>query len=199
MIAPTSLLARLAAAVATLLACGLAPAQSPGEPALTKRATELRETPSDSGRSLASLAAQAPLTRLEQRQGPWLQVRTASGATGWLHLFDIAPTTGAQAPSGAQGPSGGGFLRGVTNAFAPRQQQQTVATSTLGIRGLGAEDIARAQPNMQAVAQVESQRQTEAQARDFAARAQLRTEKVEPLPVPATRAGTSPNPTGTPQ
>ena len=184
-------------AAALLLACGLAAAQSAGEPALTKRATELRESPSDTGKSVAALPAQAPLTRLEQRQGPWIQVRTAAGATGWLHLFDIAPTTGAQAPQGSQGPSSGGFMRGVTSMFARPAPVQT-ATSTIGIRGLGAEDLANAQPNLQAVSQVEAQRQTESQARDFAGRAQLKSESVEPLPAPARRAGAA-NPPGTPQ
>jgi hypothetical protein len=185
-------LARDGIAAALLMACGLAGAQSPGEPALTKRATELRETPSDSGRSVAALAAQAPITRLEQRQGPWVQVRDAAGATGWLHLFDIAPTTGAAAPQGTQGPSGGGFMRGVTGLFARPQPMQT-GTSTIGIRGLGAEDLANAQPNMQAVSQMEGQRQNEGQARDFAARAKLASQTVEPLPAERRTGGGSPS------
>ncbi|MBC5765289.1 SH3 domain-containing protein [Ramlibacter albus] len=191
---------RLGALAATLLlACGLAAAQSPGEPALIKRATELRDAPGESGRSLGALPAQSTVTRLEQRQGPWVQVRNAAGATGWVHLFDIAPTTGAQAPQGTQGPSAGGLMRGVTGMFArPQQQQMTTSTSTIGIRGLGAEDIAKAQPNTAAVAQMEAQRANEGQAREFASRAQLRSENVEPLPAPRRAPGTA-NPPGNPQ
>ena len=190
--------ARRGIAAALLAACGVAVAQSPGDAGLVKRATELRDEPSAGGRSVQALPAGATFTRLEQRQGPWVQVRSSSGATGWLHLFDIAPATGAQAPQGAQGPSAGGFMRGVTGFFAPKPQALTTATSTIGIRGLGAEDIASAQPNVQAVAQIEAQRQSEAQAREFAARAQLASRKVEPLPAPA-RGTASTNPPGNPQ
>ena len=55
--------------------CGAALAQL-GEPAVVKRAAELRDTPSESGRSLATLPAQEPVTRLPERRGAWVQVQT---------------------------------------------------------------------------------------------------------------------------
>src|SRR4051812_6089941 len=103
----------LRTAALLLLLAGPAWAQ---EAAVTRRATELRETPGDAGRSVAALPAQAAVTRTEQRQGPWVQVRTANGATGWVHLFDLGP-----AGTSAAGDSGnnvvGGALRGVGNLF----------------------------------------------------------------------------------
>ena len=57
-------------------------------------------------------------------------------------------------------------------------------TSTLGIRGLGAEEIARAQPNLSAVSAMETQRQSEAQARQFADRAAWVSVAVDPFPEP---------------
>jgi hypothetical protein len=60
-----------------------------------------------------------------------------------------------------------------------------VATSTVGIRGLGAEDLANAQPNLAAVAQADANRANAAQARQFAGSASLGSRQVEPLPTPA--------------
>jgi hypothetical protein len=60
-----------------------------------------------------------------------------------------------------------------------------VSTSTVGIRGLGAEDLANAQPNLAAVAQADANRANAAQARQFAGGASLSSRQVEPLPVPA--------------
>jgi hypothetical protein len=169
---------------ALVLAASLpAPAQAQEEPALARRTTELREAPGEAGRSLATLAADTPLTRLADRQGPWVRVRTAAGATGWVHLFDLGPA------SDAAGTSGGGAasaLRGVASFFTkPSQQRAITPTSTIGIRGLGAEDLAQAQPDTAAVTRMEALRVAEPQARQFAREAALRTESVEPLPVPA--------------
>ncbi|RYY66411.1 MAG: hypothetical protein EOO24_54070, partial [Comamonadaceae bacterium] len=51
--------------LALALAAGLPPAaQAQEEPAVVKRATELREAPGDAGRSLAALPADSTLTRL---------------------------------------------------------------------------------------------------------------------------------------
>jgi Bacterial SH3 domain len=163
------------------------------EAAVTKRATQLRETPGDSGRGLAALPADAPLTRLNERQGPWVQVRTAAGATGWVHLFDIGPAAGgASAPGGSNVV--GGALRGVTGLFGGTTTQQRGTTA--GIRGLGAEDLAQAQPNLGAVTRMEALRQSEAEARSFGSGAALQPVAVEPLPAPARLSAPSrvPNP-----
>lgn len=165
-------------ALAATLMLSPALAQS-GEPAATRRATELREAPGDGGRSLASLPAQSPLTRLTERQGPWVRVRTEAGATGWLHLFDVGP-------AGAGGNAAAGALRGITSLFGKSgPATMTVPTSTIGVRGLSAEELAQAQPNPAAVTRVEALRQSEGQARAFASAAAIRAVAVEPLAPPA--------------
>lgn len=154
------------------------------ESVLVKRAVELREAPGDSSRSLGPLTPQTPLTRLGERQGPWVQVRTAQGTTGWVHMFDIGASGGAR-PSGSSGTSGG--LGSLTSLFGRSGGQgggNTLATSTVGIRGLGAEDIAKAQPNLGAVGQVEAMRVDAAHAREFAAAAALNAYAVPALPEP---------------
>jgi hypothetical protein len=166
------------------------------EALLLKRATDLREAPGDSTRSLAALAARTPVTRSGARQGPWVQVRTAEGMSGWLHMFDLG-SAASVAPAGA----GTQALRGLTSFFnkGGAQGGNVTATSTVGIRGLGAEDLARAQPNPTAVIQAEALRQDADQARQFAARAALGSRVVDPLPAPAPPQSASPATFSAPQ
>ena len=152
---------------------------------VVKRATELRVAPGDTSASAGPLAAQTPVTRSASRQGAWVEVRTAQGATGWLHMFDL---TSAAAAS-AEGNAATGALRGLSNFFnrgnAP-VQASSGGTSTVGIRGLNAEDLARSRPNMNAVTQAEALRLNADQARSFAADARLSAQAVDALPAPAT-------------
>lgn len=179
-------------ALRTLLAAALlVPAAWAQEAAVTRRPVELREAPGDQARSIASLPAQASVTRGNERQGPWVKVGTAAGVTGWVHLFDIGP---AAAP--AAGSVAGSALRGVTSLFGGTQQPQRTAT-TAGIRGLGAEDIAQAEPNAGAVTRMEAQRQSEADVRSFAERSGWQPAAVDALPEPA-RGFTAPAGSGNP-
>jgi uncharacterized protein YgiM (DUF1202 family) len=176
---------------ALLLASALAQAQT--EAVLVKRTTELREAPGETSRSVAPLAARTPVTRSGARQGAWIQVRTAEGASGWVHMFDVAPASSAATPS-----TGANALRGLTSFFNKGSAQggATTATSTVGIRGLGAEDLARAQPNMAAVAQADTLRMDADQARQFASAAALRSRPVDALPDPAPAPLQNAGPTG---
>lgn len=153
------------------------------EDAVTRRGTELRDGPAAAARSVTALPAGSPVTRLPRRQGAWVQVRTAEGVTGWMHLFDVGPATVGEAGGGV-----GQVLRGVTGLLGGATPART-ATSASGIRGLDAEDLARAQPDAAAVGRMEALRQGEREAQGFAARAGLRATVVEPLPAPVA-AGT---------
>lgn len=157
-------------------------AHSQSEPVQVKRPSELRQQPSDTSPSVATLPAQTNITRLPERQGPWMHVKTDAGQVGWVHMFDIgtvqAQSTAANTASGA--------LRGLTNFFnRGTTQTTTTATSTVGIRGLGSEEIANAQPNLEALRQAEGMRADEPQARRFAGDAKLAARNVDPLPVPS--------------
>jgi uncharacterized protein YgiM (DUF1202 family) len=150
--------------------------------AVTKRATELRDGPASSARVLANLPADTALTRLPSRQSAWVEVRAPNGDTGWVHMFDVGAPNASTAPSNAAT----GALRGLTNFFTRGNQvgKTTTVTATTGIRGLGAEDIAQAQPNLAALTLAESYRQNAAQAQRFAANASLTARQVQPLPLP---------------
>ncbi len=171
-----------AAAVLSTAALAQAPVQ--GETVLVKRAAQLRDGPSDSARSLMPLALQTAIVRLGEKQGAWIKVSTPDNTLGWVHMFDVTAAAGAAAPPGNIGTNA---LRGITQFFNRGSGQtpgSNVATSTLGIRGLGAENLNNAQPNALAVAQAEALRVDAVQARQFAAGAALATRQVEPLPTP---------------
>jgi len=148
---------------------------------IVKRATQLRETPAEAAPGLAALAPQTAVTRLQARRGPWIEVRSAQGVTGWVHIFDVGTTPVAQGGNFATGA-----LRGLTslfgggNSLAPTR----TATATIGIRGLGAEDITNAQPNLTAVTMVEALRLDATQARQFASASALTSQTIDPLPAP---------------
>ncbi len=168
------------------LAAPLALAQN--DAVVTRRALELRETPDDAARSLAPLAAQTPVTRQAGRQGAWVQIRTAQGISGWVHMFEVGPAN-APAPA-SSGNAATSAMRGLTGLFDKGHSQtaSTGTTSVIGIRGLGAEDIANAVPNPALVNQAEAMRADAAQARQFASAASLTAREVKALPVPSARA-----------
>ena len=177
-------------ALAWLMAGGAVHAQAPAqeETVVVRRATEVREQPGES-RSLASLQAEASVTRLADRQGPWVRVRTGAGVTGWVHLFDLGTAGSAGASSGG---GASGLFRGVTRLFGKPASTSASNNATIGIRGLGAEDLAQAQPDTAAVARMETLRITEPQARQFAREAGLAAQSVSPLPAPAQPASSNP-------
>lgn len=168
-------------ALTAALACCLlaAPAQAQQDAAVIKRATELRQGPAESSASLGALAADTAVTRTSERKGSWVKVRTAQGATGWVHMFDVGPQAGTAAAGSNTATSG---LRSLGGLFGGGSS--TTATATVGIRGLSAEDIANAQPNPAAVQQAEKLRVSADQAQRFASAAALRKQNVEPLPEP---------------
>lgn len=167
----------LAAALA--LALLAVPAQAQQDAAILKRATELREGPAQTSASLGALAADSSVARTGERKGSWVKVRTPQGAAGWVHMFDLGAQAGA-APASGGATSG---LRSLGGLFGG-SGSTTTATSTVGIRGLGAEDIANAQPNPTAVRDAEKLRVSAEQAQRFASASALRTQRVEPLPEP---------------
>lgn len=180
---------RISALIFATLAAAQAHAQT--ESVVVKRVTELREAPSATSASLATLAAQTLVNRRPTRQGAWIQVHTAAGVTGWVHMFDVSATSTSSAPSN----TATGALRGLSNFFnrgSAQTSSTTTATSTVGIRGLTGEDIANAQPNLAALSHADGLRMDATQARRFAAEADLGAQAVEPLPVPPSPVAATP-------
>ena len=173
---------RLRSLVAALAAALTSAAFAQSDAIQVKRTSELRQQAAEAAPSVATLPALATIVRLPERQGPWVHVKTESGQVGWVHMFDI----GTVQNQSATATTAAGALRGISNFFnRGSAQPTTTATSTVGIRGLGSEDIANAQPNLEALKQAELLRTDEAQARRFAGDAKLAARPVDPLPVPA--------------
>lgn len=171
----------IAVACAALVACT---AYAQTETLMVKRAAELRQGPSETTPSVVALPAQTSITRLPERQGPWMHVKTEAGQVGWVHMFDVGSAAAASNSSNSGGGASGA-LRGLTNLFVNNgAKTTTTATSTVGIRGLGAEDIANSQPNLQTLKQAEGLRVDAAQAKRFASEEQLTARAVDPLPDP---------------
>ena len=147
---------------------------------------------------MAPLEAGAAVTRTSERRGAWTRVNTPQGASGWVHMFDLGPQTGAGSAASSGGSAAASGLRGLGGLFGNNSSGTTTATSTVGIRGLGAEDIANAQPNPGAVGQAESLRVNAEQARQFASSAALRSRDVPALAQPALPSGGSAAATGVP-
>jgi hypothetical protein len=175
----------LAAALsACLLLPGAAFAQT--EAVLIKRPAQLRDAPGEASRSLTALPVQTTLTRLGERQGPWIKVQMADGTQGWVHMFDI--TSGSAGQTSNAGTSALRSITGFFNRGSAQANASSLPTSTVGIRGLGAEDIANSQPDVAAVAQLDANRLSAAQARQFAGSAALASRVVSPLQAPAAPA-----------
>ncbi|HQY38473.1 MAG TPA: SH3 domain-containing protein [Giesbergeria sp.] len=166
-------------AAALALSLLAAPAQAQQDAAVIKRATDLREGPAQTSASLGALAADSSVSRTGERKGSWVKVQTPQGAAGWVHMFDLGAQAGS-APASGSATSG---LRSLGGLFGG-SGSTTTATSTVGIRGLGAEDIANAQPNPAAVKDAEKLRVSSEQAQRFASASALRAQRVDPLPEP---------------
>ncbi len=149
--------------------------------ATIKRPTQLRAAPGDGAASVAELAANATVTRTPQRQGAWVQVRSESGAMGWVHMFDIG--TPARDNTAAQA------LRNLGNK-ASSGSSISVATATVGIRGLGEGDVSRSvvvgskASRSEGLNQADRWRAGTDSARAFAKTAALQARAVEALPTP---------------
>ena len=178
-------------ALASVLAVTAMCAAAQTETLQTKQAISLRDQPATTATTLASLPAGTSVTRLPQRNGPWMQVQTGTGQVGWVHMFELtASKASAPASNGLTGALRGlsGFLnRGSSSGGT------TVATSTVGIRGLSKEDIQNAAPNTAAVERLEQFRVDDTQARRYASERSLQAQAVTPLPAPAEPAAPNTN------
>lgn len=138
------------------------------EQAATNRATDLKERPAFEAKTLAPLAAGAPLKVLS-RQGAWTQVESG-GKRGWIRAFHLRFEATVETSS-----SGGGSLGGLTSifGFGGRKAPETSRVATLGIRGLTPEDFKNASPDQAALRKLQSYRADKATAERFAREAKL--------------------------
>lgn len=139
------------------------------------QATPLRTAPEQSAESRQLLRQGEQVTVL-RRQAGWVQITTAGGVSGWAHMTGLK----LAAPSFSQ--RAGGFFRWFGGGT--RVATNETANVTIGVRGISAADLAQAQPNLTALAQMEAIPSGVAIGNRFGAQRQLTAQTVDYLAVP---------------
>ncbi len=85
-------------ALVGLLTPGLVSAQDTAT-VLTRQTVELKATPDSVGRIVARLPTRTSLQQVPGRFGPWIQVRTTQGVTGWVQAMEVSGARVLQMPS----------------------------------------------------------------------------------------------------
>lgn len=143
---------------AWFLACGLAAAQQ----VTISRDSSLHAEPNADAPVVAQIKQGTPAQQIG-KQGAWVNVKTGSG-TGWVYSFNVAYA--ATGPASAAGSGGGGARRGGV-------------TSTIGIRGLEAEDLKKATFDANQLNSLDSFATTKQDAESAARGSGLKGSKVE--------------------
>ena len=144
--------------LALLFACGVAAAQ----PVILEHDAQLLASPSAGARVVASLKKGAT-GELLARKGAWVNVKTQSG-TGWVNSFNVREQSAPAA-------------QGLGNIVAPRRKP--VATATIGIRGLEAEDLKNSRIDPQQVKLLDTYAASAQEAQEAAQASGLSAARVE--------------------
>jgi hypothetical protein len=149
-----------------LSVCTLAEAQQPG---LTNRSTDLRASPDDSAKLIRTLSEKTSVELLERR-GPWNRVKVGSdqGFIRMMHMGGGAMVVESQASTGGSTMSAFNRLLGGDKSSGGRAQAATV-----GVRGFGKDDVAKAQMDTAALAQLKRFQSSSSDAQSFASQGGL--------------------------
>ncbi len=131
------------------------------------RNSDLREKPFSDSRSIATLSSNSKI-EIQKNQGAWMQVKTPQGQVGWIKLLNVRTQSGTR----------NNGLATLGNVIKTGSSGQTVTT---GVKGLSAEQIQTAEPNMAEVNKMESYSSSNSEASRLARQAQLSPKKVAPL------------------
>ncbi len=153
-----------------LAALLLAPALCLAEPATVIRATELKKEPATDAPTVAPLAENARVDALE-RKGGWTRVKTDGGAEGWVKMLALR-YAGAGTGEARPGDSG------IAQALNVARTGTSGAQATTGVRGLDAEQLAKARPNPGELKKMEGYAATRDGAAGFASNANLQPRQV---------------------
>ncbi len=132
------------------------------EPATVIRATELKAEPASDAATVKPLAENTPVDALE-RKGGWTRVK-AAGAEGWVKMLALR--------YGGPGDTKRGDT-GLTQAFNVARTGSSGTQVTTGVRGLDAEQLAKAQPNPGELAKLAGFAVDRSDATDYAAQGKL--------------------------
>lgn len=165
---------------ASALVLCVAAASAFAAPGTVLRNDKLYSQPSAASRVAATVPKGASVNILA-KQGGWLRV-TSGKSTGWIRLLSVR--------AGAGGLGGAG-LGDVVGAATTRSDPSRVV-AVAGLRGLNDEDLKQAKFNGEELSRLNAWQATPAQARSFAAQAELKTANVAALPAPQPAQTSSP-------
>ena len=145
----------------------LFPALALAQSATVIRATDLKQEPATDSATLAALPENASVDALE-RKGGWTRVKSTSGE-GWVRMLALRYKAG----SAKAGDSGAKELYNVARTGSSGTQ------TTTGVRGLSAEQISNAQPNLGELNKLTGFAADRGAASGFAAEGNLSAKSVE--------------------
>ena len=146
------------------------------EAAETLYATDLKIEPFIDARTISNLPAQTTVTVLK-RQGGWVNVTPSTGINGWLKMTAIKLTDGTPGLK-KSGDSGLGALLNIGRKSRTASNGVMVTT---GIRGLSEEELKNAQPNLQALANMDAFASNQSASEKFARQAKLKNQQIDYL------------------
>lgn len=142
-------------------------------PGSVTRSTDLKDKPFLDATTLSRLPAGSSVD-IQKRQGAWAQVRASTGQTGWLKILNLR-----SGPSGASGS-------GVNQLLNVARTGSSGNTVTTGVKGLSAEQIKNARPNVQEVERMKSYGVSSAEAQRFARSNRLAAKNVADIALSTT-------------
>ncbi len=116
--------------------------------------------------SVVATLKQGSSITIDSRKGGWYQVKTESGESGWVRSYDV------------QIKSNTSWFSRLKRVIAGSSSQQSNASATIGIRGLGPGDVKKAQPNPQELAKLDNFKQTLSDGKKYASSVPLRSNNV---------------------
>ncbi len=169
-------LTSLLLAVALLMGPAIAIA---GEQGVTLFDVELKATP-DAEASTVGKAPKNTQVEIIERRGAWSRVRALSKGQGegWVSTYDVR-LSGEAAQREQSGETGLGRFLGML--FGEPTQHGPQVTSTIGIRGMDAADLAAAKPDPEEVSKLDQYRSNVQRAARVAASANLQPQHLDYL------------------
>jgi hypothetical protein len=147
----------------------LAPVLGLAAPATVVRDTELRQAPASDAAVVAPLAVNARVDALE-RKGGWTRVKTEGGAEGWVRMLVLRYAGTGEAKQGDSG---------IVQILNVARTGTSGTQVTTGVRGLDAEQLAKARPNAAELKKLQGYAASPEAAAGFAASGKLEARKVD--------------------
>ncbi len=151
-------------------AIGFAASAWAAEEAYTVRATELKAKPYSDAQTLMTLPERSKVM-VVQRRASWSQVKSGE-TSGWVKMLSLQLARGATDRRADNG------LRSLFNVA---RSGGSGATVTTGVRGLSEEQLKNAQPDPQALQELERYAADRREAQRFAAEGKLQAQRVDYL------------------